>query len=374
MPTGAGQPGGNPGENPNRFVELDATIKDAGRAYDATSNVETDLGFEKRPILTAIFIDRNKGKLTDNEAIVLANDWLVQTRNSGGKLFLIQNLVELKLQGLLVQQVEIDKLITALQLSQGDQSIMADNLQYLGWASVVGNPAPFRPTWSPQGLTPNPVIDTTASAAPIDKDQGYETPDPRGFVQRNVKKIGIGIAAAAATALAIGSTSLWRGPTGSANETPAAAAGSATAGSPSGTPPPVAPAASPSTPPPAATATTAAPEAPSTPTATVAPAQAPNPSAPTVAPIPVAVTPSAPEIQTQKTAEFPVVTRQNALGATSINIEASRGQWTAEGWQIEEFIAPNGNRGVKLTKNGKTATISNLRVTPGVEKLTLEPK
>src|SRR3989338_5558900 len=163
MVAGIGQPGGNPGENLDKFDQLNEAIRDAGRNYSAKIFVETGNGFDERPILEAIFWERKQNRIGHNQAIVLANDWLVQTRNTGGKLFLVQNILELAAQKLVAQH-EINILITTLRLSPDDQSIMTDDLQKLGWTPPsTGKPAPFTGAWAPQGLTPNPA-DTTPTA------------------------------------------------------------------------------------------------------------------------------------------------------------------------------------------------------------------
>lgn len=76
-------------------------------------------------------------------------------------------------------------------------------------------------------------------------------------------------------------------------------------------------------------------------------------------------------IETQKTVDLPVITRQNALGATFIDIQASAPKWEADGWKVEPFQATNGNKGVRLKRGTKSATIINLRIAPGTTSLTL---
>lgn len=325
------------------------------------------------PLLEAIFCEKLNGNITSSDAMSLVKEWLDKTTKDeiganayslydNTVMFQIYEIRHLKEKNLATAE-EIDKILKLLKIpssgqKRGIQEYLMENFGY---------------TLSPE----------QASSLP-------------GFVQRHVKKILAGTGLAVAAAYGIATTnplnSSEDGPTPLPQAPPAATA--------SPTPEPVLPAPAPVVPeatpletpptsPPPSEQETPMPIQPAPilePPAPVevpveAPAEAPI-EAPVDEPAIIPALPAAPPApapqltpetipETPKTENFPLVTRQNALGATFIDVEASRPAWEKDGWKVEPFVNQNGTKAVRLSKNGKIATIHNLRISPETSVLSL---
>lgn len=395
---------------------LSEAISESRQTGNFTCLTETDVKFEERPILEAIFWAKRLGKITDNQAFTLFKRCLGSMSEAGIEPQAIE-FIGIQTAGLFNSKEEARKVFKMMHLSPVEIRLFKDELDaILGKNAAetesgidITKTEPDTGDWAPvpsrRGWFPEAFIVEKSEKKPL-MPTGIST-----FLQnRETRRAALEVVALAAI-LAIGGKVMnmvnqkespqvrWEIPESAiatnAPESPKepfslgsititvnptmVATDAATKAPEVIVTPPVSVAAAPQPP----QATPSAPQeqpTPTTPTATqeptaVATAQ-PTPATqppeapqtrptPQPQPVPQQAQPTPPETVAQNTITLPISTKPGAYGGVALDESASKKLWESAGYTVKARMGAGGKKVFILSKNGKSFIISDTKIATG---------
>ncbi len=382
----------------NTYELLQEAIAEGNRSGNFMCLIETDVGFEERPVLEAILWARKKGKITDQEAHRLSWDYTYPVDgpsiNRGGAM----ELIRIHAAGLLKGETDACKLCSAMQLPQEEIDLFEEELAAIGVVvPTTTTRASTHSDWQraaiPAGKEEEPIIltgDRTrnlvwAAAAVAIIGAGIATTVKTGLKT----PASLGNTKAPIAALnhpdvtdpnSLGSIIITISPDAKATESDTESEPAPARQAKPATPIDEAPAkpeavkiklASAVTPPP----NPQTPEmmtviTPSKPTPITTTPETEAPTAVRIMTTQAQIQPEQPEAAQQTSINLPIATKPGTYGGVTLDEAASKKLWESAGWTVKARMGTGGKKVFVLSKNGRSFVTGDTNIAEGQTGIT----